>query len=243
MPHEARMIKSIPLCFTDAEDKLYWPSMVDGVYVVKVEYRLLIKNKLISNAGPLTPPPPNPKSTWKGLWKLRIPNKTKTLVWRAILDALPTQVNLVKRKVLSDATYQLCGLEQESTLHALWSCPKLNKVWDVHFNSLRDKVKECDFPGSISSVHGESPPLGHACYDNIPNLAQKEQAKVRWNSGWPKIAKLIGERWSTRISTGSFLDTISSCYPKPNQMGAPPPRIGSKSILMALFFRKMVKQV
>lgn len=58
IPHEARMIKSIPLCFTDAEDKLYWPSMVDGVYVVKIEYRLLIKDKLISNAGPLTPPPP-----------------------------------------------------------------------------------------------------------------------------------------------------------------------------------------
>ena len=135
------MIKSIPLCFTDAEDKLYWSSMVDGAYTVKAGYRFLIDNELIPNVSPLAPY--HPKSTWKGLWKLRIPNKTKTLMWRAISNALPTRVNLVKRKVLTDATYQLCGLEQESTLHAFWSCLKLNGVRDVQFNSLRDEAKKC----------------------------------------------------------------------------------------------------
>ena len=140
IPLEARMIKSIPLCFTNAEDKLYWPSMVDGAYSVKAGYRFLIDNELISNVNPLASP--HLKSTWKGLWKLRIPNRTKTLMWRAISNALPTRVNLVKRKVPFDATCQLCGLEQESTLHALWSCPKLNGIWDVHFNSLRDEAKE-----------------------------------------------------------------------------------------------------
>lgn len=103
------MIKSIPLCFTDVKDKLYWSSKVDGVYLVKARYRLLIEDELISNAGPLTAS--HPKRTWKGIWKFSIPNRTKTLMWRAISDALPTQVNLVKRKVLTDATCQLCGLE------------------------------------------------------------------------------------------------------------------------------------
>nr|POE57700.1 putative ribonuclease h protein [Quercus suber] len=141
MLHEAKMIKSIPLCFTDAEDKLYWPSKVNGIYSVKAGCRLLIEDELISSTGPLTPP--HPKSKWKGLWKLRISNRTKTLLWRAISDALPTRVHLVKRKVLSNATCQLCGLEQEYTLHALWSCLKLNEVWDMHFGSLRDDAKEC----------------------------------------------------------------------------------------------------
>ena len=141
MAHEAKLIKSIPLCFTNAEDKLYWPSKVDGVYLVKAGYRLLFEEELNSNAG--TSIMSHSKSTWKGLWKLRIPNRIKILTWRASLDALLTRVNLVKRKVLIDATCQVCGLEQESTLHALWSCPKLNGIWDVHFNSLRDEAKEC----------------------------------------------------------------------------------------------------
>ena len=77
--------------------------MVDGAYSVKAGYKFLIIEELIPNVSPLTPS--YPKSTWKGLWKLRIPNRTKTLIWRAISDALPTRVNLVKRKVLTDATY------------------------------------------------------------------------------------------------------------------------------------------
>ena len=60
---------------------MYWPGKVDGIYSVKAGYRLLIEDELGSNADPLPPPPPKPKSTWKGLWKLRIPNRTKTLLW------------------------------------------------------------------------------------------------------------------------------------------------------------------
>lgn len=50
---------------------------------------------------------------------------------------------MVRRKVLIDATCQLCGLDLESTLHALWSYPKLNVVWALYFGSLRDDAKEC----------------------------------------------------------------------------------------------------
>ena len=107
-PHEARMIKSIPLCLTDGDDKLFWPSMVDGAYSVKAGYRFLVDAEQVPNVSPL--PPSHQKSFWKGLWKLKVPNRIKTLLWRAISDALPTRLNLVKRKVLNDATCQLCGL-------------------------------------------------------------------------------------------------------------------------------------
>nr|POF01688.1 putative ribonuclease h protein [Quercus suber] len=97
---------------------------MDEVYLVKAGYRLLVEEELSSSVSPL--PTPHPRSPWKSLWKLRIQSRTKTLMWRAISEALPTHVNLVKRKVLNDATCQLCGLKVESTLHALWSCPNLN---------------------------------------------------------------------------------------------------------------------
>ena len=140
MPHEAKMIKSILISFTNVEDKLCWPSNVDRVYSIKAEYRLLLEEKLSSNVG--TSNVSHSKNTWKGLWKLRIPNRTKTL-WCTNLDAVPTQVNLVKRKVLIDSICQVCGIEQESTLHIFWSCPKLNEVWAMHFGSLRSEARDC----------------------------------------------------------------------------------------------------
>ena len=110
---------------------------------VKADYRFLIEDELSSIAGPSGPPPPPQKSTWKGLWKLKIPNRIKTLLWRAASDALPSRVNLMKRKVLFDATCQACGSEPESSLHALWMCSKLDIVWDAHFGPLRNDTKDC----------------------------------------------------------------------------------------------------
>ena len=117
MPHEAKLIKSIPISFNVAEDKLCWPSNTDGIYSVKAGYRLLVDEEMSSNVGSSNVS--QSKSTWKGLWKMRTPNRTKTLMWHANLDALPTRVNLVKRKVLTNPTCQVYGVEQESTLHAL----------------------------------------------------------------------------------------------------------------------------
>ncbi|KAL0009992.1 hypothetical protein SO802_005100 [Lithocarpus litseifolius] len=141
LAHEAKIIKAIPLSLNETEDKLCWCSSVDGQYSVKAGYNLLVCEELNSNAGIANRS--LPKSSWKGLWKLKTPSRIKTLLWRANADALPTRANLVKRKVLSDPTCQACGAAQESTLHALWSCPKLSEVWSVHFSKLRSEARNC----------------------------------------------------------------------------------------------------
>ena len=58
LAHKAEVIKSIPLCFTGADDKLYWPSKVDRAYSVKVGYRLLVEDELSPSVGPLPTPHP-----------------------------------------------------------------------------------------------------------------------------------------------------------------------------------------
>nr|POF03373.1 putative ribonuclease h protein [Quercus suber] len=62
------------------------------------------------------------------------------MLWRATKDALPTRANLTRRKVLTNPTCHVCDAEPESTLHALWSCPKLKEVWTVHFESLQNET-------------------------------------------------------------------------------------------------------
>ncbi|XP_030970668.1 uncharacterized protein LOC115991059 [Quercus lobata] len=78
-------------------------------------------------------------------------------MWRAGLDALPSRVNLVKRKVLCDPVCPNCGLEQESILHALWSCPALSEVWTIHFAWLTRKTRFCsNFLDVIQACHSRS---------------------------------------------------------------------------------------
>lgn len=142
LPHEADLIKSIPLSLGDCEDKLIWPNNPEGVYSVRLGYRLLMEEEMkdTSTSSYLSPT----KREWKGNWSLRIPNKVlKTLIRRAGLDSLPSRANLMKRKILSDDAYPNYNLDQETSHHALWSCPALASSWEVHFAWLIDDSRNC----------------------------------------------------------------------------------------------------
>ncbi|XP_059461922.1 uncharacterized protein LOC132190915 [Corylus avellana] len=49
--------------------------------------------------------------------------------WRACHDLLPTRANLVSRRVTEDLRCPIYGLEEETTLHILWSCESAKDVW------------------------------------------------------------------------------------------------------------------
>lgn len=66
---------------------------------------------------------------WKAIWGLRIPNKVKLFTRRACHNLLPTKANLFKRKVVQEPSCPCCGREEETLLHALWSCPASQDVW------------------------------------------------------------------------------------------------------------------
>jgi hypothetical protein len=50
-------------------------------------------------------------------------------MWRACHDILPTMVNLFKRKVVETPLCPCCKLEEETIIHALWSCPASRDGW------------------------------------------------------------------------------------------------------------------
>lgn len=122
-PQEVSLIKSIPIYNANIKDKLIWPYTSSGQYTVQLSYRVLAKENAIN--------PPNENlnpsnEVWKVLWGLSMPNKVKSFLWRACRDALPTKVNLKKRKVISMDTCEHYHGELESALHALWKCPGLS---------------------------------------------------------------------------------------------------------------------
>ena len=154
---------------------------------MKAGYRFLVENELSSAASP--PAPSHQRSTWKGLWKLNVPNRIKTLLWRAASDALPTRVNLMKRKVLTEASCQLCGSMSESSLHALWLCPKLGSVWDTHLGPLRNDAKDCE---SLLEIIQTSMEKGHPTdlVAMIMSLIWNRRNKLRLGESVPDLRLL-----------------------------------------------------
>nr|POE82603.1 putative serine/threonine-protein kinase pbl5 [Quercus suber] len=107
-------------------DTIFWPRNHDGSYSVKSGYKLLMEMEYGNDIGASSSSMGPMKSIWNGIWKLEVPNRIKLFMWHAGNDSLPTRVNLVCRKLLTESTCPLCKLEPEDTLHALWKCPTLS---------------------------------------------------------------------------------------------------------------------
>ena len=60
---------------------------------------------------------------------MRTAPKIKTFLWKAISNAIPVGELLIKREVKLDLCCQLCGFEDESVNHLLFTCPLARQVW------------------------------------------------------------------------------------------------------------------
>ena len=164
-------------------------------------------------------------------------------MWRAVFEALPTCVNLMKQKVLTDRTCQLCGLDLESTFHALWSYPKLNAVWALHFGPLRDDANECSTFQDLFQVFLEK---GHPT-----DLLAMVSSHVWLKRNKLKLGEMVAD---LRLLNSSVSEALLE-FQQANNTGSSPPlpivkssgslplQIGSKLILTVPFFKRVVKLV
>ncbi|XP_042944554.1 uncharacterized protein LOC122278431 [Carya illinoinensis] len=85
------------------------------------------------------------------LWKFKVPKAGKTFIWRASLEALPTKLNLFKRKMVDSSKCILCSTEPEFVIHALWSCKSAQDVWSSCSRRLQKcSVDETSFQNFLS---------------------------------------------------------------------------------------------
>ena len=87
LPHEAKMIKSIPISLVECEDKIFWPLTANGEYSVKTGYRLL--SHLEASDNPSSSDISQSKQIWNAIWNMNVPNRVKSyfgvLVWMLCL--------------------------------------------------------------------------------------------------------------------------------------------------------------
>ena len=132
---EAEVVCRIPLSRWVVEDSMVWLHNRRGVCTVRFGYHLARQvlraesRAEASNIGGW-------QLAWRALWKLKLPGKIKIFGWRACHDVLPTQVNLAKRKIISDTLCHCCKSVPEDTLHVIWGCDAAQDVWTGSLNVL-----------------------------------------------------------------------------------------------------------
>ena len=118
LPHEAELIKSIPISLQLPEDKLIWALTSNGVFSVCSAYRLAMDQARAERSGSSSDNG-RIRKFWRQLWSLEIPHKVRHFAWRAVKGILPTKVNLVKRGVIHDDRCDECNEDAESVGHLL----------------------------------------------------------------------------------------------------------------------------
>ncbi|KAK0594791.1 hypothetical protein LWI29_000556 [Acer saccharum] len=141
LPEDASLILSIPCSSSSLNDSISWHYDRLGMYSVKSGYHLGVS----CDSNPSPSGLSGLESWWKYLWRIKVPPKVKLLLWHACHEWIPTIGNLVKRRVPLDELCSLCHRGPESTIHALWSCPKL-KI----FRSMWPRLKDVQIQSGIS---------------------------------------------------------------------------------------------
>ena len=101
------------------------PFTPSGNYTVNLGSKFLAK--LTSLDAPAYAQQQN--EVWKLIWGLNVPNKVRNFMWRVCKEAIPAKHNLLRRKIIIEDKCEQCGVESETTAHALWECPTLDEIW------------------------------------------------------------------------------------------------------------------
>ena len=149
-PLDAKKIISLPLCITPQTDSFVWTAEKNGSYSMKSGYKILCEDQQTGEAvSDLTE---TQRNFWKGIWKLKLPNKIKHFLWKSCTNSLPTKENLMRRTIIQENVCHLCSDHPADANHALWGCFRVRQVWQRRFGWL---VNSQGSEGSFSNlVHG-----------------------------------------------------------------------------------------
>ena len=66
---------------------------------------------------------------WNGIWKAKLHERHKMMIWRIAASYLPTKDKLSRFVDIGDVYFPLYRLEIETSLHLFALCPIAKAVW------------------------------------------------------------------------------------------------------------------
>lgn len=120
---EAKRILKIPFSLANREDGHFWSLSGNGQYMVSFAYLELNKERKnhAGNVVDIADTSLRGNHPWQLLWKLKLKQKLKVFMWKALNGALPT--------------------EQEKDHHSAKDVGKALKLWNTCFSFVRKQRK------------------------------------------------------------------------------------------------------
>ena len=101
------------------DDKLIWIKDPKKQFSTKSAYRLSQEHRVVNSTN----------IQWLKLWKMKLQERVKILIWRIGNDILPTKGNLATRLGQNDTSYPLCYEEIENNPRLFFYCTVAKAVW------------------------------------------------------------------------------------------------------------------
>ncbi|KAK7268687.1 hypothetical protein RIF29_21393 [Crotalaria pallida] len=114
----------VPKLNASLHDVWVWDINPVGIYTVRSGYDWL---KERSEASPINPPHAN----WSWIWKLKIPENIKLLVWLIAHDSVLTNGLRARRGLTTNGTCSRCCREEETVMHCFRDCGEARNIWHL----------------------------------------------------------------------------------------------------------------
>lgn len=128
-PDIALKIRLLPIGDGLDADRLIWPWNKYGSYTVKSGYHWHHLRSIKSVPDNTHTSHQVPSKCWRIIWGLKVVPKIRAFFWRALSGAIPTNLNLFRRKLKRDPLCSICNIFEESIEHILLLCPWTEAVW------------------------------------------------------------------------------------------------------------------
>lgn len=134
MPDLRRLVTQVTIPVQQKEDELIWCHSTNGTLSMKEVYESKKHHY--------------PKKKWaKLIWSKDYPPSKYLMVWRLMLNKLPTNENLTERGCNLPSMCSLCSKQSENSFHLYFECPYSFNIWywfarilnlNLHFQCIED---------------------------------------------------------------------------------------------------------
>jgi ribonuclease HI len=137
---DAEEIMRIRLPSKPTEDFISWFYEKSGLFSVRSAYKLARELKDVNDGHGKQSSSDNQQGRplWKEFQKLPLPHKVPIFGWRAANNGLAVQSNKKRCKICITSSCEICGMEEESVMHALVRCghasvlrSAMREIWDL----------------------------------------------------------------------------------------------------------------
>ena len=150
----AKAIKKILVKVSQREDNWLWLKSYNGILLVKSAYKEILA---LSDSIEIAP-------VKSKIWKSKIHDRLKMVLWRVASDILPTKEKLIRFFPSMDPNCPLCDASSKSSLHLFVFCHAARSLWAgnvwgckldaMHFSNPGQFINFLVYP--FVSFHGSS---------------------------------------------------------------------------------------